>query len=213
MYKNGELWKMADGLHSAQQRMPESHEKGKYKVRVEMGWGDNTSGFLWQGRARIDDGQIVSVETCFRGQNVLAPTPEMQDNPDINNLGNKLLEYSNHTAEWTCMTFKNVSTRHPQTAALIFELEGDPNSRITIEVNGQIFAYSLSELLEGSRSAHLQPYNSEALLFHRAVPEHAYCFQSEWHDDEKERDCDAYHVEIKQVNEQYAWISPVFVHS
>ncbi|MCY9662965.1 DUF3604 domain-containing protein [Paenibacillus chondroitinus] len=211
VYKNGVLWKVVNAQHAGLQQLPEPQTQGKYKVRVEMGWGDSQTGYVWQGNARLDKGQIVSLETCFRGQSVLAPTPEMRDNPDINLLGNKLIAWSEQKAEWTCTTFKNVSTRHPQTAALIFEIEGDTSSQLSIEVNGQIFTYTIGELLEGSRSAHMLPHSSEAILVHRAVPEHAYSFRGEWHDDEKERDCDAYHVEIRQTNEQYAWITPVFV--
>jgi hypothetical protein len=211
VYKNGKSWNIVNGVSSGDQAQKPSSVPGKYKVRVEMGWGENKDGFAWQGSARLDGGQIVSVETCFRGQSVLAPTPEMRENPNINALGNKLISSSANGAEWTCTTFKNPSTQHPQTAALIFEIEGDVNSKLAVEANGQTFAYSIGELLTGSRSVHLEKHNSEAVLFHRAVPENEYCFQGEWSDDQRETECDAYHVEIKQWNGQCAWISPVFV--
>lgn len=211
VYKNGKPWNIVNGISAGRVQQQAGQAKGKYKVRVEMGWGENKTGYAWQGSARLDGGRILSIETCFRGQSVLAPTPEMRDNPDINSLGNKLISSSENTAEWTCTTFKNPSTQHSQTAALIFEIDGDASTNITIDVNGQTFVHTLGELLKGSRSAHMKSYSSEAVLFHRAVPENEYSFQGEWFDDEKQLDCDIYHVEIKQWNGQYAWISPVFV--
>jgi hypothetical protein len=141
-------------------------------VRVELGWGDNEQGYEWQANARLDGGKIVSIETCFRGRSVLAPTPGMRENPNINALGNKLIATTDTGAQWSCTTFKNTTTLHPQTAALIFEIEGDPNS---------------------------------------ILPVSEYVFHGEWTDTEKEQAVDAYHVEVKQWNGQFAWISPVFV--
>ncbi|GGI44879.1 Tat pathway signal sequence [Paenibacillus marchantiophytorum] len=210
VYKNGKPWMIQHGIGSdPSQQLGNKH--GKYKVRVEMGWGDLTEGYDWKGSACIDNGKLVTVETCFRGRSVLAPTPDMQDSPEINALGNKLISTTETEAQWTCTTFKNHSTLHPQTAALIFEMDGDLTSVLTVTANGRTIVYSIGELLEGSRSVHMKPHNSEAVLIHRAIPESEYNFVGEWTDDTKEFECDAYHVEVKQWNGQYAWISPVFV--
>ncbi|MEC0226462.1 hypothetical protein [Paenibacillus alba] len=210
IFKNGKPWALANGTSSISP-ITSVPAKGKYKVRVELGWGDNEQGYEWQANAHLDSGKIISIETCFRGRSVLAPTPGMRENPNMNALGNKLISSTETGAQWSCTTFKNATTLHPQTAALIFEIEGDSSSVLTVEANGSTFAYSIGELLTGSRSVHMKPHNSEAILFHRAVPVSEYVFNGEWTDTEKEHDVDAYHVEIKQWNGQFAWISPVFV--
>lgn len=206
VYKNGRLWSKADGRRSAPAKGP-----GIWKVRVELGWGDKEEGFSWDASAGVQGGRIRSAETCFRGRSVLAPTPEMREDPDINALGNRLLAVDGQSAVWTCTTFKNPSTLHPATAAVILEIEGDEATAIRVEANGRRFAASIAELREGARSAHLKPYTSEAIVLHRAVPEADYCVELEWRDLEREDEWDLYHAEIRQVNGQCAWISPVFV--
>lgn len=207
IYKNSVPWKVING-----ECMEQNNKTNRYKLRVEMGWGGSHEAFAWHGELRLKDGLLASVETCFRGQSVLAPTPEMRENPDINALNNKLISQSANGAEWTCTSFRNPSTLHPQTAALILEIEGDSNTRVGIRTNGITKEFTLGDLLTGSRSWHLQAHNSHAVLVHRAVPEYQYRFQGEWTDLDYRTGCDVYHAEIRQMNGQMAWISPVFVH-
>src|SRR5690606_34458053 len=44
------------------------------KVRVEWGWGDKDDHVTWDGCVRVEGGSIVSVEPCFNGEPVLAPS-------------------------------------------------------------------------------------------------------------------------------------------
>ncbi len=210
IYKNLKPWKVINGEDL---RADESvaAKTGTYKVRVEMGWGDAKDGYFWEGKAAVRGGSIASVETCFRGRSVLAPTPEMRDNPDLNKLHNELIEQNDTYAAWTCTTFKNPTTLHPHTAALIFEINGEADTVLEVELNGAKMEITIGESLQGSRSMHLKPHNSEAILIHRAVPAYEYTLEGEWTDEEQEAACDVYHVEIRQSNNQYAWISPVYV--
>lgn len=210
VYKNLKPWKVIPGeaLHCTEQPIATS---GTYKVRVEMGWGDAKDGYFWQGKAAIRNGRLASVETCFRGRSVLAPTPEMKDNPDLNELHNALIEQSESHASWTCTTFKNPTTLHPHTAALIFEISGDEQTTLDVELNGMHMEVSIGELLQGGRSKHMKSHNSEAMLIHRAVPDYEYTFEGVWTDEVKDAECDVYHVEIRQSNNQFAWISPIYI--
>lgn len=209
IYKNAKPWKVAAG-ESLQQP---THSGGKqtYKVRVELGWGDSKQGYSWTAKAQVSGGKLLSADSCFRGQSVLAPEPGMRENPNINKLGNQIVEQTEAALAWTCTTFQNPSTLHPATAAVVLEIEGGQDTTLTVEANGMEKQISLGELLEGSCSMHIQPYNSEAMLIHRAVPETSYKVHLEWTDAEKELETDAYHAEIRQANNQFAWISPVFV--
>ena len=51
----------------------EANQSGHYKIRVEMGWGDQTL-YRWNGKIKIEGGSLTDIDTCFRGRNVLSPT-------------------------------------------------------------------------------------------------------------------------------------------
>ncbi|MVO98407.1 DUF3604 domain-containing protein [Paenibacillus lutrae] len=181
-----------------------------YKVKIESGWGNAKNGCFWEGRADITGGSLLSTETCFRGRSILAPTPDIQDDPGMNALGNAIVSQSESTVEWTCTTFRNPTTLHSHTGGLILEVKGDRHTVIQVELNGTRIEATIGELLLGNRTAHLRAYNSEAFVIHRAVHERLYTLRETWRDDTIESDCDVYHVEIRQVNGQCAWISPIY---
>ena len=58
-----------------------------------MGWGKLLNGFLWHGNIKIEDGEIMSLESCFRGQNLLSPSDrDIKDTSNINNLDNRIIK-------------------------------------------------------------------------------------------------------------------------
>jgi len=182
-----------------------------FKIRVEMGWGNKNEGYDWGGNVAIKSGTLEAVETCFRGRSVLAPSPDMKDDPDINALDNRILNQDKNGVAWKCTTFKNPTTMHSQTAALILEIKGDMKTELKVSANGKEMMVTIAEIIRGSRTFQMKDYSSEAVVIHSAVPETHYKFSREWIDLKKENDCDIYHVEIKQVNGQCAWISPIYV--
>lgn len=182
----------------------------KYKIRIEMGWGRSEKGFKWQGNVSVKDGMIKTAEPYFRGKSVLAPSPEMKADPDINRPDNRVLFKSDEELGWECTTYKNPSTLHPQTNSILLEVEGNQDTTIQAEINNRKILLSVKTLMEGSYSCHMDSYNSEAILFHRAVPEEKYTFSGEWEDKAEQKNCDVYHIEIRQVNGQMAWVSPIY---
>ncbi|CAG7636349.1 DUF3604 domain-containing protein [Paenibacillus allorhizosphaerae] len=211
VYKNLRPWKVVNGELLAGQSSGVSQTAGKYKVKVELGWGNNKAGFEWDAIAEVRGGKLAAVETCFRGRSILAPTPELRDDPTMNALGNRIVSQSDQAVAWSCMSFKNPTTLHPHTAAVILEVEGDVGTELHIKANGAEIKTTVGELLGGNRTVHLQPYNSEAIMVHRAIPQQAYTVSEVWTDTLAESECDVYHAEIKQVNGQCAWISPIYV--
>jgi len=188
--------------------LPDSSH-GPYKVRVELGWGDKAAGYDWEATVHLDNGSLRGVEPCFRGQSVLAPTPGQEHGADINALDNHIVSQSMDAATWRCTTFKNPSTLHPATAAVILELDGDASTRLTLTANGRQLTASLPELLTSSRGMHMQEWSSECALLHRAVPESRLTLSRDW-TDEPESEHDVYDVEVRQANLQMAWVSPIF---
>jgi len=204
VYKNLKPWKIING------ETLNSENTNTYKVRVEMGWGSNASEFEWEGQVNIHNGNLVSVEPCFRGRSILAPSPDLKDSDSLNDLNNKIISQSNDNVSWTCTTFRNPTPLHAHTAGLVLEINGDEKSKIELNINGKKMELTIEELLNGNRSMHLKPHTSEAVLVHRAIPEGKYTYTGQWIDKERDTNSDVYHVEVKQMNNQCAWISPIY---
>jgi len=206
VYKNSRPWRVVCG-----QDLGPPGQAGAFKVRVEMGWGRSPEAFLWNGEVAVRDGVIASVEGCFRGRSVLAPTRDRTEDPEINALANHIVGTTLARVEWQCTSFKNPSVLHPQTAAVILEIRGDAQTTLDLRINGVAAKLSIGELLGGSRGMHVGGYGTEAVLVHRAISETQYRLRREWTDAEPQADCDVYDVAIGQVNNQWAWLSPVYV--
>jgi len=184
----------------------------KYKIRIEFGWGKSITGYDWNGEISINDGTLSDVETCFRGRNVLAPTKNELINSNINNLNNHILEQSSNHITFVSNTVKNPSPLHPATNSVILEINGNEQTNLSISLNNKLVSYQISELLTGVRSCHIDEYNSEAFTV-SCIPDDFYEYNNQWIDYEESTSNDLYHVVIKQLNGQMAWLSPVFLNT
>lgn len=186
--------------------------QGKYKIRVEMGWGDSDELFTWNGRITVTDGSVVGHTTYFRGRNVLAPTKnEQYDIDTVNEIDNYITRASEQQADWQCQTVKNKSTLHAMTDHIVFEVEGNLKTQVSIRVNGLEETHTIEELLYAGYSHHVKPYHSHAFKIHQAIPETQYQFKLELPDTGKDKECDVYHMEVYCKNGHCAFVSPVFV--
>lgn len=206
VYKNRRPWRVLCG-----EDLPTPAAPWRYITRIEMGWGRSPAPFAWEGRLSLRDGQVLAVETAFRGRSILAPSEGKDEDPDANALDNRLLERTDTSVAWRAETVANVSTLHPSTAAIMIEIRGNRATRLDLEVNGRHQKATLGALMAGNQVTFLQDYASEAFVLHRAVPEAHYRLAREWIDTEPEWPEDIYHVEIAQRNGQWAWITPVYV--
>lgn len=181
----------------------------KFKIRIETGWGRKTDPYNWKNSIEVISGEILSVDPCFRGQSVLAPKEGVDHQSNINKLDNEITTLNNKTISWNCTTFKNPSTRHSATCAVVIEIEGSKETKLEIKLNDKNISASLEELVRYGVSGHMETYNSEAYLIHKAVPESLYNFKLNCISNSKEGDY--FHAEVHQTNGQSAWISPVFI--
>lgn len=192
--------------------LPIKRDCGKYKIRVEMGWGNSDGLFRWEGEVKTDGGRIRKTDVCWRGRNVLSPTNQEDSSFDhINRIDNRVTCKEGNRFAWICETVKNKSTLHPQTDAVILEVEGSPDTLVTFQINGKTHSKTIASLLERGFSEHLQPWHSHAYKVHTAIPLSAYAFSWDFHDQHVENSCDVYHVEISQQNGHWAFLSPVYV--
>ena len=205
LYRNAQPWRVVGGP-----QLTSSAPASRFKVRLEMGWGRSPDPYGWQGIARVTGGTIVDVEGCFRGVSRLAPSEELGDDSGVNALRQAILDRSSDEVAWECTSFANVSTLHPQTAAIVLEIEGDADTLLAVEANGVQLQQTLGELCERGVAQHTRPWASEALLLHRAVPARAYQISEVWELGRTEPG-DTWYVEVRQANGQYAWLSPVMI--
>ena len=58
------------------------------------------------------------------------------------------VSYTHLQAEWICDTVGNKSTLHPSTSSIVFEIEGNLNTKLHFIINGKEYDASIEELLE-----------------------------------------------------------------
>lgn len=183
----------------------------RFKLRIEMGWGNNdVELYRWDGAVSVDGGKLLDVEPCFKGRSVLAPTDTDTSGQDsVNDIDNRILEKTESETHWQCFTLKNISTLHPMTNAVIVEIDGTPDTQLTIAVNGHTTTKTVAELLQHGYSEHMQPWHAQAYLVHPILPESAYVLGGTLVDED---DTPAfYHMEVSQKNNHHAFVTPVWV--
>jgi hypothetical protein len=90
-------------------------------------------------------------------------------------------------------------------------VEGDASTRLLARINGQEHQLLLGDLLTGSRTFYMGGFVSPAVCYHRAVPktEYTHKFSFLHHGSSKQRDW--YYIRLRQLNNQWAWSSPIWV--
>lgn len=202
IYQNLQPVRIVDGL-----LLPETG--GRYKVCLELGWGDNLeSGYPWDAQLQLDGGRILGAEPCLRGRSVLSPTQRVSGGDEINRPA-FALEQDEGQLHFHCETYRNNSTLSPSTAMVVVEIEGGRDARLNWNINGRRIEASIADLLEAGMSGHVKPYNSQAWKLHTAVPVGKYAVEGEIR--LPGGAADFWHMEVRQRDGSAAYVSPVFV--
>jgi hypothetical protein len=177
------------------------------KVYVELGWGPRGKNVDWNGELEVIGAQLLGVEPHFRGPEVLAPDPDATHECAFSRWD----KVSPGCVRFQTRTWSNLTTTTASTQGLVLELSGEPHSRIRGTFNGVEVEMPLSDLIQGSRTGYLGGFMTPAYCFHQAVPENAYSarFKFEHQPDSTGRDW--YYLRVRQVNNQWAWTSPIWV--
>ncbi len=200
--KNGAAWRRRDsvGLGSA------VGPGFRGKVAVALGWGEPGEPTEWRARLRVVGGRIVSVEPRLRGE----------EQPDARwgfdgAYHSSRLDRSGEMVTLQARSWKNPTTRTDATQGLSLEIEGDGETRLVGEVNGQALEVGLADLRHGPRAGFLDGFVSPAWQLSRAVPECEYAWACAWEDLDPSDGSDCYYARVRQKNDQWAWSSPIFV--
>lgn len=188
---------------------------GKYKLRLEMGWGPPEL-YDWIGELNVDEGAVLGVQPYLRGRSILSPTmaKNVAGRDEVNNLRAEVQLIDENTVTWEISTVGNTSTLHPCTSSLLFDLQGDENTRIHFKIQGRTYTYNLGELLTHGFTGEVKEYHSNAFKIHRAITAESCRYVIDTEDfagDEAGCHQDIYHLEVYQKNGQHAFVTPIWV--
>lgn len=182
----------------------------RYKLRLELGWGNQADKYPWEGELTLEGGEILRLQPYYRGRNALSPRDREADAAETTNVFDNACGFDAGRAWFRCETLCNISTLHSQTDAFVFEIRAGLDARIRLRVNGQTSERRLRDLLERGYSEQMQPWHSCAYKMYTAVPACACCGRLEF-EDMPELAGDVYQAEVVQSNGCRAFVSPVFV--
>ncbi len=174
------------------------------KVALALGWGEPGEPTPWRVQLGVRGGRLRAVEPRLRGEEA----PEARWGFDGRFHASRVTR-KDDTVTLETRTWKNLTTRTDTTQGLCLELEGDGETRLALDVNGQRTEVRLAELRHGPRAAMLDGFVSPAWQLSRAVPEAEYRWRCRWED--RDASPGHYYARVRQKNDQWAWSSPVFV--
>lgn len=177
------------------------------KLKVNFGWNREEEYVHWQGALSLSDGEILSVQPCFRGAAFTSPQPGEHS---FRTRVNRILSSDTKRVELEMYSSKNPNVVTPAQQGVILEVNMPLNARLVADFNSQQFSYTLEELLQGSKAHFMRGWLSEAIQFSRACPEEAFTV-AHMMEDGAERDTDYYYVRVRQRDGQWAWSSPIWV--
>ncbi|MEQ8786100.1 MAG: DUF3604 domain-containing protein [Pirellulaceae bacterium] len=188
-----------------------SNNSNAYRLRITWGWGQKDQPVAWNARLSLSEGAITDVESCFSGQAVAAPqgVGGHTARADEHDLPHEVVERGERAVAWRSVTSGNPSLRQSSTQALSLGIEAPPSARCIVEVNGQRYEHTLSELLRAGRAHYLRGWLSEAIRIGPLTPLAECMLQAEL-SDEPEQDVDRYYLRVAQQNGQWSWLSPIW---
>lgn len=177
-------------------------------VAIAVGWGTRGEEIHWNVDLRVERGRLLRVEPRFRGDYVIEPQAE---------------DDAYHYSSWErcgssgvrfrTRTRGNPNTVTDATQSVALEIEGDDTTRIIANINGRTVEHTVEELRTGSRSDYLDGFLSAAYRFDRAVPWSELAWRARFEDRRPAQAKDYYYVRVRQLNDQWAWSSPLWMGS
>ena len=178
---------------------------GPVKCRVEFGWGPWAALGIprtadWLIDARLQGGRFRTYMPCF------------QSGPMDEERRNKVLEFDERQCRWQSYTCRQGSFAEIPTNAVVFEIDGRPDSVLYLELEspiGKSLKYTLGDLARSSAVEFAADFPCESFIIHRLAPEAMYAAEFDLTDTGSSNDF--YYVRVTQANGHMAWSSPIWV--
>jgi len=200
-------------------------EEGRFKVFIEAGWGPvQHYGFRegrdhhWKCRLEVEDGELAGVERCF------------------SLFGQGVTQQDEKGCAWELVTgFRTQNYTPEMTQGIVAEIEGTPETRLRLEMDGVRLEPRIGELLQDSLLVPLVEeskqrvketfgleerdvpnpdayfHNARKIKVHRAIPESGYRAKHVFRPVGLEPGRSYFYVRVSQLNDQLAWSSPIWV--
>ena len=176
---------------------------------LELGWGERNKEIHWNASVKIDGGTINRVEPRFRGLEVVSPV-EGNGSGSLSYYRSSCNKVDAQQVDFSTVTFSNPNNSTNSSQGICLEMDIQRKGRVELVLNGQTFTFSVKQLLQGARTGHLGGIDSPAFRIHQLPAENEWKWNVSF-EDRMESDSDFYYVRVRQMNDQWAWSSPVFV--
>lgn len=182
---------------------------GRAKCRLQFGWGPWSALNLgrvcpWDITLRIANGKFLRALPCFQA----APFGE--------ELRDRLEVVAADEIRVRASTTREHCYAEDPTKAVICEIEGTPESVLTIETRqptAKTVSAKLSQLVEDNLVEFTGGFTTESFILSRLVGPSEYAASVRWHDRAEPAAAtpDWYYVRVTQHNQHLAWSSPFWV--
>lgn len=183
---------------------PAPKTEGRFKVHVEMGWGEQDYAFGWDVSLTIENGKLHDIEPRLRG---VSPTAGNHEG----DFAYTSLKHGDDYVHLHTKTRPNPSLHTPGTEGFAIEIEGTLDTIMSMTINGRAEQVCLRDLMTGSRTFYTGGFVSPALCLHQAVPQSDYQQHFMLTHQHQTTERDWYYVRVRQRNNQWAWSSPIWI--
>ena len=203
--KNNALWRRVSRCDVGRRHAGDDHLRTK--LFLEVGWGERGVRVDWDVCFGVSAGRLLAVEPRFRGAEVVAPT-EVDTALDAVPLSHCERD-GERSVRFHTTTFGNPNNSTSATQGVCLDVEVPQDAEVWAEINGRRIIHSLAALLAGARAGRLGKIASPAYRFHRAPR----LWEFDWRFKVEDAGApgDVYYVRVRQVNDQWAWSSPIWM--
>ena len=212
-----ELVKNGETLHREHVSYTPEHDNGagsiRAKIKFEFGWNQVASKdrIDWRGTIALTEGRLLGATPQFRGAPFTSPQRDLEGNEiPWESWVSRITGTSGNSVSFDAKSESNPAPMQPVTQSIALDVQMPLEGEIVANINGREFSHTLSELLEGTRSHFMRGWLTEAVSFHRAVPESGFLVDFDL-EDHATRDEDYYFLRVRQTDHQWAWSSPIWV--
>jgi hypothetical protein len=181
---------------------------GRYKIRVEMGWGRKEFRSHWNVRSQIKNGELISCTPYFRysgyNNSELEPTE-------------KLLSQDAQCASWQATAVPNPSGamggthfNASGTQSIVLEIKACEDSTLNIIFDQGELSCSIGDLRQQSIAKPVGGFGSPAIKIHRAIHESEYQLRSAQSFQPSFNGPGFIYARVLQNDGQTAWCSPIW---
>lgn len=185
-----------------------SFQPGRYKIKIETGWGIGDKRSQWHIKAKLKNGKILSSHPYFRYSGYEITEEHACD---------RILESNDSSVEWKCITKPNpagiMGGTHFNaggTQAMVLEVQADSSTVLEVGSGDIKLELPITELSQKSFGDHVDGLYSPALKIHRAVPMREFIYHHEEMYQPLDKEKGFLYLRITQTDGQIAWVSPIW---